>query len=295
MKSVVLIPTWRRPEMLWHCLRNIERARGADQYTYLFRIDHGFDPDVIKVAEVFPLDYKLSFTKRSPYHLGKQSYSLITGYQEAAQMTGALVFMIEEDVMVAQDFFEFHEAVHAERLDLFCSIAVANPNRKITQTGPADAYYRSGGDYCSLGVCFRKQMLHLVLSQASSPRYFADPVVYCAQNFKGMPFGHAFAEQDGLIRRIQYQMRHDAPIAWPWQARAYHAGFYGKNRGAGPRGPLNERIANLAEIIYSDEAMRTFAKHPEWYEDSRPINLTAPPWQPLQYLPLLDETASQRF
>lgn len=293
MKPVCLIPTWRRPEFLWHCLKNIQRAHGAERYTYLFRVDTGHDPDVLKVIDAFPLGKVVSMTKRTPYQLAKQSYSLLTGYQQAAQMTDSLVVMVEEDVMVRQDFFEFHEQMHAAHSDLFCSIAVANPNRRMTDEGQEDAYYLSGGDYCSIGVAFKPEVLRQVVLPHATSSYYSQPIAHCLKAFPGSPFGQAFAEQDGLIRRIQWktQFGDHMPIAWPWKARAYHAGFYGKNRGSGPRGTLSERIATVAEVIYSDEAMRTFAKHPEWYEDSRPINLTAPSC-PLLHLHPLDQAAN---
>ena len=56
-----------------------------------------------------------------------------------------------------------------------------------------------------------------------------------------------------------------------------------------------ERIATLADVIYSDEAMRTFAKHPEWYEDSKPINLKAEQWETMRLHPLDKARNAVRF
>lgn len=283
--NVCLIPAYRRPEFLWHCLENIKLADGADSLHYIFRFDHGFDPDNEKVVKDFPFSHEIAVTRRTPYQLSKQSYSLLSGYEIAASKTDRLVFMVEEDVMVARDFFRWHIAAHEAWPTAFCSIAVANPNRTMVDTvDDPGAYYVSTGDYCSLGVCFTRDALRTHVLPGVTNRYYADPINYVASNFRGMPIGRAFAEQDGLIRRTEMRLgdRGIGGIVWPWKARAYHAGFYGKNRGAGPRGPLQERIERLAAIIYSDEAMRTFAKHPEWYEDSRPIDLNPQtPWTSL--------------
>lgn len=287
--NVVLVPAYRRPEFLWHCIQNIKLARGADQMHYIFRFDYGFDPDNQRVIKDFPFSHEIAATNKVPYQLAKQSYSLLTGYQIAASQTDGLVFMIEEDVMIARDFFEWHLLVQDLIPDNFCSIAVANPNRTMVDTGRPEEFYLATGDYCSLGVCFRRQTLMEHVFPAVNTRYYLNPVDYCARNFPGSPIGHAFAEQDGLIRRIQIQLGHVAQTVWPWTPRAYHAGYYGKNRGAGPRGLLAQRIANLTDIIYSDEAMRTFAKHPEWYADSRPINLNPVTWTE-QNLKSLDPT-----
>ena len=284
--NTVLIPAWRRPEMLWHCLANIKRAEGADQLLYIFRFDHGHDPELHDVIKGFPFRHEVHVTPRTSYLLSKQSYSLLTGYRIAADRSDGLVFMIEEDVMVATDFFRWHLAAHEAQPDAFCSIAVANPNRDMRDHGAADEYYLGSGDYCSLGVCFRREaLLEQVLPRATS-RYFEQPVAHCAKEFRDAPFGQAFAEQDGLIRRIQWRLGPERPIVWPWTPRAYHAGLYGKNRGPGPSGSFAKRLAYVTEVIYSDDAMRTLARHPEWYKDSRPINLNAEPWITLRLKPL---------
>ena len=294
--NTVLIPAYRRPEFIWHCLQNIKLAEGADAMHYIFRLDHGFDPECLRVIEGWPHSHEVAQTRRTPYQIGKQSYSLLTGYEIAASKSDGLVFMIEEDVMISRDFFRWHLAAQEAVPEAFCSIAVANPNRRMQDAHDRpEAYYLGTGDYCSLGVCFRKEVLQKHVLPAANTTYFVNPIDYVARNFKGSPIGHAYAEQDGLIRRLQMRQGASMPIVWPWMARAYHAGYYGKNRGAGPRGPLAERIATLTSIIYSDEAMRTFAKHPEWYEDSRPINLKTPTWETLQLLPIEQARNPVRF
>lgn len=283
--NTVLIPCWRRPEMLWHCLENIKRAHGADAYHYIFRMDKGYDPALHEVIKDFPYSHQVSEAGPIKYReISKQSHNLLQGYALAAQQTDALVIMIEEDIMVATDFFGYHEAIHEAEPDLFCSIAVANPNRRMNDTGPRDAYYLGDGDYCSLGVAFKKDVLQSLIAPHATADYFTNPEAYCRRHFPASPIGHAFVEQDGLIRRIQ--MKQSRQIAYPWQAKAYHAGLYGKNRGGGPTGTWRQRLQYVTDVIYSDEAMRTFAKHPEWYEDSKPINLNAEPWQSMHLQPI---------
>lgn len=299
MKHVVLIPAWRRPEMLWHCLANIQRAELADQMHYIFRFDQGHDPSLYEVVAEFPFSHEVSVTAPTKYQLAKQSYSLLTGYTLAASRaeSDGLVFMVEEDVMVATDFFRWHLAVHEQQPNLFCSIAVANPNRgREGMDGALEEYYLSSDDYCSLGVAFRREVITNLVQPLMQVKYFVDPVKFCLREFKGSPFGASFAEQDGLLRRLQWS-RGGAlnPIAYPYQARAYHAGFYGKNRGSGPSGHWRKRLESITQVIYSDEAMRTFAKHPDWYEDSRPIDLNTPPWTTLNIRPLPPNAAPVRF
>ena len=284
--DVVLIPAWRRPEMLFHCLKNIQAAHGAEELHYIFRFDTGHSPELVDAihAAEFTFSHEITKTPKCPYQMAKQSFSLLTGYalSIAHSMAPERVYMIEEDVMVATDFFRWHQQVHEQRPDVFCSIGVRNPNRTVPVDGSTrDHYYLTTDDYCSLGVCFPSKIIKEYILPWTATKYYVNPVDFCARNFKDSPFGQAYAEQDGLIRRIQWRAGMAMPIAYPYHGRAYHAGFYGYNRGAGPRGSLIERISYVRDIIYSDEAMRRFAKHPSWYEDSKPINLTAEPWQTL--------------
>lgn len=287
--DVVLIPCFRRPELLFHCLKNIQAAHGADEHHYIFRFDFGHSPeldDALRLAE-FTFSHQVARTPKCNYQVAKQSFSLLTGYHLALSHSfrPERVYLIEEDVMIATDFFRWHQEVHAQRPDVFCSIGVVNPNRKV-QEGARDEFYLTTEDYCSLGVCFPANVLKNYILQWATTKYYNNPIDFCQRNFKGSPFGQSYAEQDGLIRRIQWQAGMAMPIAYPYQGRAYHAGYYGYNRGRGPDGSLVDRIAKVRDVIYSDEAMRTFAKHPSWYEDSKPINLKAEPWQSLCLNPL---------
>lgn len=288
MRDVVLIPAWRRPEFLVHCLLNIKRAEEADRMHYIFRFDQGHSAelyDAIKLAE-FTFSHEITQTPHTKYLLAKQSFSLLTGYHLAAQKSLKLVYMIEEDVMVATDFFTWHRKVHEAHPRIFCSIGVANPNRDVRVHGKLEDYYLTTHDYCSLGVCFSKDMLLRHVLPAATQKYYVDPINECKRQYPTSPFGGGYAEQDGLIRRVQWRLGMEHAIAYPYRARAYHAGLYGKNRGQGPTGTLAKRMQYVTDIIYSDEAMRTFAKQPSWYEDSKPINLSTPPWNDLRLKPL---------
>lgn len=288
-RDIVLIPAYRRPEFLWHCLQNLRLADHASEHHYIFRFDHGHSPELFKVIEGWPFPFEVCTTQRVPYRLAKQSYSLLSGYEIAAQRSGSpwsMVYMVEEDVMVARDFFRWHREVHRQNEALWCSAAVANPNRKVQAEGSGGDYYLTTDDYCSLGVCYRARVITDLIAPEVTRKYYVDPINDIKRRFPGSPFGDAFAEQDGLIRRLQWRQGLAMPLAYPVQPKAYHAGFYGKNRGSGPAGSLEDRKRRLAEIIYSDEAMRTFAKHPEWYEDSRPVNLNPEPWTEAREIPV---------
>lgn len=283
--DVVLIPCWRRAELLWHTLQHIIQADGADQLHYIFRMDTGHSPELHEVVRGFPFSNEVTVTPRSSYGIGKQSFSLLSGYKYAAAKADRYVFMIEEDVFIATDFFAWHLAVQSQNPDLFCSIGVENPNRKVP-AGAHDEYYLTTDDYCSLGVCFRRDVLIDQVERHAQPGYYVQPSTHCRRHFPEAPFNPTHCEQDGLIRRIQWQQGMNMPIAYPYAAKAYHAGYYGANRADPPTGTLQQRINHITEVCYSRERMRTFALYPAYYEDSKPINLEAESWQHLKMIPL---------
>src|ERR1039458_9881933 len=51
-KDVVLLPCWRRPEFLWHCIDNLSHADGIENIHVIFRPDTGFAPDILDVIPI---------------------------------------------------------------------------------------------------------------------------------------------------------------------------------------------------------------------------------------------------
>jgi hypothetical protein len=286
---VVLVPCWRRPEFLWHCLDNLSRAEGIGQLHVLFRADSGHDPAIHQViAEFAPRfgGHQIDEPVPCPYKRTKQSANLLGGYLLAAQLSRRYVFMVEEDVMVARDFLRWHYAVQAAQPRLFCSIATRNPNRGIADEADPEVYYLTSDDYCSLGVCFERSVIHTLIAAHVTRAYFADPGGYCARAFPDSRVGAGYVEQDGLIRRIQESQGAARPIAFPYRPRDFHAGYIGYHRSGGLAGTLQERIRQVGETIYDVEAMRAAAERPEFFQDSIPVPLQTPPWQSLRFAAL---------
>jgi hypothetical protein len=79
-RDVVLIPCWRRPEFLWHCLDNLTRAEGIERMHVIFRADQGHDPAIHQViADFVPqlASYEIDVPVRCPYVKTKQSANLL--------------------------------------------------------------------------------------------------------------------------------------------------------------------------------------------------------------------------
>lgn len=305
--NVALIPCFDRPEFLTLCLENICNAEGSGGVHYIFRIDHpGPNPSkelkeqqqqILQVISPFPHSHQLSFTPRTSYGLAKQSHSLLTGLIQAATKSDHLVYLIEDDVMIGRDFFQWHDRVHHDN-DLFSSHGNLNINRSIPIEGNWEEYYLTSGDYGSIGTCMRKDTILGLIAPHANPRYFRSPISYVQKTFPHSALKKDQAEQDGLLRRIQVET--GKPQAYPhtteidgllYGPRCFHAGFYGKNRPKKYTGDLQQKIARLREIIYSEEGMRSFALAPGYYADSRPCALELPEWSTLRMKSLQGESS----
>ena len=273
-RDIIIVPCWRRPEMLWHCIDNICKADGVDSKHIIFRPDSGFDPDnlaVIRAHSTRLPSYEIHEAPRCPYRRTKLSANILFGYMAAAARARRYVYLVEEDIMVGRDFFRWHSAVHARRRDLFCSIAVRNHNRDIDAPDDPDCFYLSQGDYCSWGVCFDRSVLRERLAPHVNIDYLSHPKRYLRRQFPGSRVEPGFVEQASLLRRIQEAG--ELPIAYPASPRAYHAGFYGRNRPGGICGQLDERVRQLNAMIYDKRAMRDAALSERYAADSVPVRL----------------------
>jgi hypothetical protein len=277
-KDVVVLPCWRRPEFLWHCLDNLTRADGIRGVHVIFRPDTGFSPDNLEVIESFAdrlSSFEINLPQPCPFRRTKQSANLLLGYLRAAAEAKRFVFLIEEDVMVGRDFFRWHRAAHAAAGPLFCSIAVKNPNRALRLPHEAEGYYLTDGDYCSHAVCFEKQVVRAMITPHVNMAYFRRPKKYLRRHFPASAIGLGFVEQDGLLRRIQERSAYS--IAYPCVPRAFDAGFYGYNRPGEIGGSIRDRIQLLADTIYNPTAMRNVV-NPAFARHCVPVDLQPPRW-----------------
>lgn len=260
--------------MLWHCIDNLCQAEGIEDLHLVFRPDSGYDPDTIAVICSFSgrlRSYEIQPAPSCPYRRTRLSANILLGYLHAAAVARNFVYLVEEDIMVGRDFLRWHQRVQAQRQGLFCSIAVRNHNRNVTMPDDPDGYYLTSGDYCSWGVCFQRAVIiDLIAAHVNLP-YLSHPKRYLRRHFRLSQVGLGYVEQASLIRRIQEFS--GLPIAYPATPRAFHGGFYGRNRPGGITGALDERVHQLAQVIYDPVAMRRAALTEQYAIDSEPVRL----------------------
>jgi hypothetical protein len=242
VQGVVIVPTFDRPEMLWLCLQHIAACPEASRLAVAVQLDGRDGAAADEVAAVVQaMDLRLSLqiwtTKRHTYP--GNSYNVIQGYRRAAAVGYKRVFMVEDDVLVAPEFFAWHEQVHAMNR-LAASIGVANPGH---------------GAYASLGVRLTEQTIGRILAFGDNDAYYSDMRGYCRKFFPSSQFD---CEQDGLIARLLAGQS----VAWADPPVCSHVGWYGyhRTRTTRPTGTLEERRQQVVEIAADPTILEAYAR-----------------------------------
>ncbi|QJD53620.1 glycosyltransferase [Streptomyces phage Kela] len=251
MKHTVLVPAWRRPDMLHACLTRLSKAVTDDVHV-IVSLDRKGTLECRQVAESFSTAFADIYLRVMHHHqFHGNSYNVLSGLGDALKVGGDLIHVVEDDIMVSLGYFAFHEEAHLAAPDAFAVSACKNQN---LQGEPPAAAYRHPS-YQSLGVSMRPENVEKAVVH-NKPVYYGDMVNYCKRNFPGslIPPGHA--EQDGLINRVRERER--GVTVYPAQPRAFHAGFYGYNRtGTKLGGSIERRSAKILSM--TSEEMNAMA------------------------------------
>jgi hypothetical protein len=174
----------------------------------------------------------------------------LEAYRAAYHTDARYVYLIEEDVLITEDFFRWHETVQGQG-NYFCSIGyrcIRNPHVK--RVDDPTGYLECAGDYASICVCWRRSNLAAVVEHATAD-YYSDPVSCIQARFSDSGLPPSAWEQDGVILRLK--ITDQRPAAWASLPRAYHIGVWGYHRPAGFRFPGNLalRVKALREAATS--------------------------------------------
>jgi len=263
--DVVLIPAFNRPEMLYLCLTHIVKARHYNEHYYLLCLDYGHDPACEDVFNQFGLHGGVIKMPHPRNRVTKQSANVLNAWCAGAAQSTGLVYLIEDDVLINEDYFHFHRSVNQFG---WCSIGAVNFNDRRELSMHTDEYYISRGVYQSIGVCFCRDVILQDIRNHYNQSYIDFPSQYLARQFPYSKIGTSFIEQDGLIHRISEQG--DKAVIFPMHPRCFHAGLYGKNRGRYQSGTLQERIDFVKSVVYSEEELRKHVSDEYFIYDSKP-------------------------
>ena len=265
MRDIILVPCYERPEFTRLCLQYLSRARGIeDKEVWLCQDDHGDDKQAEILLAMFPvadLGYKLFMPERKVIpdkfrHIitgaGRptygNSYNLVNAMQLAYDFGAERIYLVEDDILVAPDFFSWHEAVLEEpNVFVSCSTALSksahfqiNGPQAMDETyqDPA-AYYLAEGPYSSHAVAFKHVKLGSLVNYLPA--------------FNAWQSGF---EQDLLTQRY-LRICHEKS-AWPFMPRAYNIGWYSYHLNTGRKftGTLAEQSAAIERVIKDSYALR---------------------------------------
>jgi hypothetical protein len=247
VSELVIVTAWKRPDFLSACLQRLLIADDGAQ-RYLICLDRGHSREVATVAEEFTrrLAGRAQIRRRAHRYRGN-SYNVLMGYREGVTLGPDLVHLVEDDVFVAGDYFEFHRRAHQLTHDTFAVSACRNQQFPPEMNPPEeDDVVYAHVSYQSLGVSFRVGPLAQVVQHAQAG-YFERPVVYCRRHWPNSAINPNNAEQDGLIHRLIEAA--GWRTVYPFSPRAYHAGFVGYHRkGAALAGTVEQRAATLLRM-----------------------------------------------
>ena len=189
-----------------------------------------------------------------PHQFPGNSFNVLMAYRDAYHQTESeYVYLVEDDVMVHPLFFAWHQTQHENYPDIGCSIAVMKEPQH--------------GHYASLGVCFRRETLRLILPHCRVA-YFQNVRAYCRTRFPPL---QSDCEQDGLFCRLLIRHR----VVWASTPLAQHVGWYGyhRKRSVRPLGTLDDRYAQVKHTLANSEILQ---EHVKDFWDIKPLQLTAP-------------------
>lgn len=251
MQACIIIPTFDRPEFLWMCLDYIIRCHEAQGLEIRVHADR-YDPDrplsrdIVDGCRLYKqeLNLKLHVQGMHPYH--GNSYNLLEAYKKAYYDGFDHVFMIEDDVMVRDDFFDWHFRTQREHQGAV-SIGVTNPGH---------------GAYASLGVCIPRERLAEIIPHCRT-EYYGNMRYYCQTQFPHSPFD---VEQDGLWARV---LKHREKV-WATDPVCQHVGWYSYHRTKGirPTGSVDERYEQLVQILTNPTILK---EHVKDFQDVVPL------------------------
>ena len=290
MKDIAIIPTYDRPEYLALCLTKLSKARGIDEKEIWICVDHHSnvkeDQEILRQTVRVVLDFMkilsgptIRMIHRKAHATYGNSFNVLEAFREAYATDARYVYLLEDDVLVMPDYFEWHE--EAQKWHPFVSCAGRiNRSLNFAMNGPEaiDETYKSPlacvaspRAYGSWAACFTRQSLGLILKEVANQDFL---------NHIGP--GN---EQDIFIQRFMPRVRMYTPegltpapwaesglvypttnielgfSVWPYVPRAYHMGWFSYHRTAGMKfnGSLEEKFAALSCAVSDPQKIKTMA------------------------------------
>lgn len=176
-------------------------------------------------------------------------WNILNALKQGYQSGTDYIFLVEEDVMVRPDFFDFHFNTHRYlSTRYFASCGRRRPEY------PSD-------HYTNPGACFPRDSLGLVVPHICD-EFFEDRIGYMDRRFGQMEEGSDL--DDGLIRRVIRSVQ--GQIKYPIMPVVAHQGFRAYNKFTEYRtdGTIQQKIGQLRLMLHSLKSSDRYTR--DWEE-----------------------------
>jgi hypothetical protein len=290
VKEVIIVPTYRRTELLHCCL---QRLRDQDsEIPILVFSDRGETSEELRIAcQKFAA--RLILQPVHDYH--GNSYNAGEALRFAYNSDFDLVHYVEDDSFVKEDWLAWTRAQHEEWDDIFCTGGwVFNHHMPFTE----DTYFAPWIYVPQFSI--RHDKLALVMPHLN-PIYYRDMWLYLKDSFGENPINKLYPEVvhveiDGLLQRII--MKEKLQVAWCATAKIQHQGFGGYNRGGFVQ--YESFFDDCSDFAARITKVERFASDPYWRASimershvEREIGHTLPPRQFRYRVSLADGWSSE--
>lgn len=244
----VVMPTCKRIEMLALTLQALERhGRGRELDVRIFADTDANVEDVEFVRDEYYPDATI-FHAQAHVDVPSGMWNILNSLKEGYRTGAGRVFLIEEDVVIGKDFFNWHD--EAQKKPVLASLGRRHRGWYEFYTNP--------------GSCFSRESLGRVVQHINDD-LFRDRITYM-NNFFGR-MDEVSTLDDGLVRRIQkfYKL----PVAIPEKPMCAHIGFMAYNRYMGwvnDGKTIQEKIVKLRQMLLKVELEKS-----RYTQDFEPI------------------------
>lgn len=224
-KNIVVMPTLKRPEMLALALERVS-ATGNDCDVHIY-LDTCTSERLDEVEYIRDQYYPSALIFRAGKHVDAPSgcWNILNALKSGYDTGADRVFLIEEDVMVYPNYFDWHiGAQYADLRTVTCGRFIK----------------RYGADYyTNPGSCWPSHILESVIPHINDD-FFRDRRGYMDRVFG--QWEEASDLDDGLMRRVIRSI--GARITFPDEPVAVHQGYhqYGRSDMNRTFGTIQERI-----------------------------------------------------
>lgn len=261
----ILIPIWRRPELLFFTLESLSKCRGIENYGVYFMLDGGFDPANLEIIKRFPFK---TYEILEMQERGGCDRSIPESMKRVSDLSDDFFMILDDDMRVSKDYLELMEYCYGhfknDRLLSVSPIGLKNEDVELVYS-----ILRFKGT----GEMFLKQPFDKYVRPHFGEEYYSSVGLfqYTDRYFEKyfLEYGGSVLSWDGLVDRILkknglYSLITDVP-------RCHEIGFYGAHKPiVFPeyfKLSLEKKILFLDDFIKRRKVRDLYSLYKETYRD----------------------------